>query len=202
MTVAQLTRRQQEMLELMGVDLWQLRPQTNANQVALGPAGADWAEELTDPPAPHPTAVKLEQATDNNSEAVAEPAACSADAEMETQISPEAVWFFVLQMPATDQFQDTQYQRLYDAILDALGLTRDSVSSLFYRAVVPFGGEPQPALLDALQLGLDQCKPSCLMVLGADLARNLLATDKSISRLRQEQYRYQGGDTRLRIRNK
>ncbi len=40
------------------------------------------------------------------------------------------------------------------------------------------------------------------MVLGADLARNLLATDKSISRLRQEQYRYQGGDTRLRIRNK
>ncbi len=44
MTVAQLTRRQQEMLELMGVDLWQLRPQTNANQVALGPAGADWAE--------------------------------------------------------------------------------------------------------------------------------------------------------------
>ena len=183
----QHSSRQLAMLELMGVEVWRHRR-------ALSESGTGSNTESDSQTA------ALKERTASSADAMSGQDAATLLAEtkaawqVEVSICPDASWLFVCEWSSDNRAES----RLYDAILFALDLTREQVSSLFAVPTEADSGSPE-APSRALKTALESMDSQIIVVLGESLAQSLLGTEKPVELLRGEVCRFQSFDNGLVI---
>ena len=210
---AALTQRQRQMLQTMGVDVWQSRtaPGKVSLSLSLSPSAKPENEQASASPKNSVSVPETPTAARTNPiEAKADPAANGSKQSAQT-VTEAANWslqgsgnaqsnyWVVCELPASSggDLQAAGCNKLLDAILFALDLTRSDI----FVAICTTGGANVStiAVSDALKDLMQGHEPDCMILMGEAGARALLNTDKPIAVLRAEQYRLSGGQSKLQI---
>ncbi|MGB5708922.1 MAG: hypothetical protein WBM41_19100 [Arenicellales bacterium] len=189
------SQQQLEILRLMEVDVWRLRPDVHpAHNKNLGNSPQDFEnktgiERLAQgsPQSKAFPAVRAEEPT-------AMATKWSAAAEHEGSCD----WMFVCQTGAGDLSPSSLAGGLYDSLLFSLGLRRSQVCTVS-GWVVTAEEVPEGNLENAVKSYLSQHSSKVIMVIGGDCARTLLGSDKDTRALRSEQHRLQDYESPLLV---
>ena len=116
--------------------------------------------------------------------------------ELEVHCQPNADWCFVTAAVGDSPGEE---KKLFEAIVFALGLESSDYSLLWIgdEKYLDSQSNPQSAVKESLTSLLEQSRPKIIVIFGGQPARHLIGTDKPISILREEVYRYQGGKSQL-----
>jgi len=174
------TTRQLEMLGLMGIDVWKLRSKASAGQPTLS----------------HPQVAEADITQYGAVDPADSSMAPSWGAVIDGPLNSD--WLFICETDQGGLESATPSGRLYDAVLGAMSLKREDVTTVH---CAPQANEIAGAEASSLELALQKLfaghTPKVAMMLGEACAQGLLKTDKPLSKLRLEKYRYQGGECAL-----
>ncbi|MBX2869275.1 MAG: hypothetical protein KTR18_11405 [Acidiferrobacterales bacterium] len=112
--------------------------------------------------------------------------------------NPDAEWCFVC---SSSGERPENEKTLFNAIAFALGLTQSDYSSMWLSGEEDLTdcSDLQSEVRESLASLLEQASPKKVVIFGEQPAQQLIGTDKPLNVLRQEEYRYQGGDSQLVI---
>jgi uracil-DNA glycosylase family 4 len=178
--------RQLEMLELMGIDVWQLRKNTRSVQADSNTDSASNDMQIAET-----TAAEFVSTTSDSGP----PGWVAVCNDLAT-----ADWLFVCETDQAGLEPGAVAGRLYDAVLGALQLSRGEVISVCSAHMVDtIAGIDTVPLESLLEKSFASHTPKVVVVLGESCAQALLKTKKALADLRTERYRYQGGQCVLLV---
>ena len=169
-------------LQAMGIQQWQLQRRTRevvAPNATLEPAPI---EEV----APAVEAVDLATLQDQNTHCEL----CRNGGSLFGQGNPHADWMFVAYQPNQRELEAGQFfagraGQLYEAMLQALGLTRDDVyTSSIYKCAANTQARYQAQCHVLLPREVALVAPKVMVVLGETAAQSLIKSNESLSVLR------------------
>lgn len=201
--VSRLSGRQREVLETMGVDLWQLRQpschldtvpttQPNTTEINKGQRSVD------------ALAVSVAMGTDSEIDQQAHPhnradTIDSGEWLVASDGNPDSDCWFVCDCGARSDPNvlngPNPQAKLLHAICTAVGVSADEIMTVSLQSNVASPSSPESHLKQILA----DRQPANIMLFGERAARALLGTDKNLTMLRQEQYRLSAGNTILGV---